>query len=370
MPTPQPRSLLLAGVAAAALLLATVSTSAAAGPEELFADAAAAGELAAGDVAALGLTGPQCLVAAPKPALLCIAYARAADRSERWDGVIVGPKGVELTARLLHRTAAAAEEGDDPSDDPKGRAAFNKALKKIRWGERVAWAHDYRLHDGDLAGAAEQPLTLPDGRAATLTAAGLRAADGTTLAVAPAPGRPLTRVTVYALPGAPLLVAAVDDAAADRGDVPCESRFVASGAASPGPPSNTPTPAAATCPDAVWCPPGYATLLPLLDRFCRDDFGPDAVAETAALADRGALVAEDLAVLFNAYGALYAYAFKQKTDYNAFFYGAGAPDALAAARPWLPRACRDAIGHFTTESLPASLRRARDDVKRLWSKHK
>ena len=370
MQTPQPRSLLLASAATAALLLATASAAGAAGPEELFADAVMAGKLTDGDVAMLGLTGPQCLVVAPKPALLCIAYARAADRSERWDGVIVGPKGVELTARVLYRTATAAAEDDDPSDDPKGRAALNKALKQIRWADRVGWSYDYSLRDGQLAGAPEQPVTLPDGRAATLTAAGLRAADGTTLAVAPVPGRPITRVTVYALPGSPLLVAAVDAAAADRGDVACESRFVVSGAAPPRPPSDTAAPLAAACPDAVWCPPHYATLLPLLDRFCQDDFGPDAVAETAALADRGALAAEDLAVLFNAYGGLYAYVFKQKTDYNTFFYGAGAPEALAAARPWLPRACRDAFGRFTTKTLPASLREARDAVKRLWAKHK
>lgn len=77
-----------------------------------------------------------------------------------------------------------------------------------------------------------------------------------------------------------------------------------------------------------------------------------------------------LGVFFNAFGALYNYPFKQRVEYNGFFYGAGAPKSETGARAWLPSACRDAFGHYTAKTVPASLRKARDGLKALWSEYK
>ncbi|TNF28507.1 MAG: hypothetical protein EP329_17790, partial [Deltaproteobacteria bacterium] len=284
--------------ATTALALAGVAPGAAhaSGPREVFVEAAFAARLGEGDVGILE-TVPACFLSDKRAScVFCVGRAVAADKSERLTGVIVHAKGPATTATLQVLTAAAAADGDDPSDDPKGRAAVNRALDRARWAHEVAWVQDYTLRSGKLEGGATQEVALPDGRKATLDATGLRVSDGTRLAIAPAPERPLTYVSVYALPGTPSLIAAVYDARAEDRDAVAESRFVLStreGAA----PATVALPADAACPDGVWCPPHYAALRPLLERFCGDDFGDDAVAEVTALAERGALDAEDLSVL-------------------------------------------------------------------------
>jgi|GEM_PF-3492103 len=354
-------------VAVGGLLCSTLASAQAAGPRELFIDAAFGGALGEDDAFMLE-TLPDCFLGSRKTtSVFCVGRAVGADKSARWYGVVATPDRVVAQSDLAVLTAKAAAADGDFADVPKGRAVVNRALGKVKWDAPLTWVHDYSVRDGALKGDAEQTVSLPDGRKATLTAAGLRVDDGTALLVPTVAGRPLMYVSVYAIPKTAVLVAAVEDATGAGEDAVVDNRFVFSEPGSAGP--STGPPVDASCPDSTWCPPRYGALKPLLDRFCSDDFGDDAVAETAALAKRGELTGEDLAVLFNTYGALYGYVFKRKTDYNRFFYGGDAPKA-GVARPWLPPPCREAIAKYTAKTAPASLREARDAVKKLWRKHK
>ena len=358
---------------ALALGLATLTGGArAAGPHELVAEAAARGKLGPEDVGTLELGESTCLLGSKAQRLLfCLGYTRGEDGGERWDGLIVGARGVEFSRAVLARGA----DDDVATDDRGGRAALNKALAKVRWDEEVAWSHFYELRGGKVGPATDAPnFTTPAGRDADITSAGVRVSDGTTLALGPVPDRVLTRVWIFALPGTSGFVALANDAKADRRDSPSETRVAVS--AAPAGPERSPTgpasgPAApAACPHGGWCPPGYAALYPHLERFCAESWDGTDLAAVRDLAARGELSDEDLSVLFNTYGALYAYAFKQKRDYNAFFYGAGLDEASARDKAWLPPSCRTAIGRFTSDKMPPRLRQARDDVKALWQRHK
>ena len=202
------------------------------GPEQRFIDAARSGQLRAGDVGALELAGPACFVGSKKSgALLCVGHARAADRSERWEILIVDATGVAFSAQVLGLSAAAAAAGDEPRADAGGLAKANGALRAVRWSDELRWSHTYTLHGGKLDGGGTSSLTLPDGRTATITEAGLEASDGTRLEVAPTAGFPRTRVTVYAVPGSSRLVAVVNDDDANGGGAVCTTRVIVSGSA-------------------------------------------------------------------------------------------------------------------------------------------
>lgn len=349
---------------AAALLCATAPTRAA-DALEVFVDAVHAGTLAGGDTAALNLDAPECVLGSTKTKqLFCIGFSRSDGGAMTWEGVVIGPGGVEVRAVLDRQAGASA----DARGDAAGLATITKALAKASWAELPRSA-EFSMKDGVRVGAAGA-LALPGGRTGAVTATGVRASDGAELAIPPVAGRGAMWVDVYGLPGTALLVAAVSD----RQGALVDSRFIVSGAAAPPGPETGPEeeePAAAvSCPPGVWCPAKYGALWPHLDRFCADRFDAGALAAVAAQAESGALGGDELAVLFNAYGALYAYEFKRRTEFNSFFYGAGAAETTAKERAWLPPACRAAFGRYTAKTVPASLRKARDGVKALWRKYR
>lgn len=128
------------------------------------------------------------------------------------------------------------------------------------------------------------------------------------------------------------------------------------------------------CPKGVHCPPNYTRLYPYLGRFCADRVAGADLAQLRSDVDAGKLVAADLRVLFNSYGALEGYPFKND-KLRGFFYGPSHPKPTAGGpfpRPdasrssWLPASCRRAYASVQPGTQPARLREYRDAVKKLW----
>ncbi len=311
----------------------------AASAAEVAADAARLGKLDVVDVASLELQHPTCLLWSPKTRqAFCVAIERhRGPASVRYVGVIVGATARSATRHVL---ATFDEADDEMVGDAAGVAAINKALSGVSWSARPVVSDSYTVK----APAPSRPARIE-------LAKGSVRAD----------------VEVLAVAGEPVVVAVADcsdSTCSARGTL--TSRFVMA----------SQDPAVVACPTGMWCPPNHAVLAPFLGQLCRGnptDTDADAVAKCA---QRGELVADDLAVLFNAYGALYGYTFKTRTEFNRYFYGprgtppASAEEGSTSVNSWLPPSCRNAIGLTKRSELTKAQRHFRDRVKATWRKHR
>lgn len=116
----------------------------------------------------------------------------------------------------------------------------------------------------------------------------------------------------------------------------------------------------AACPATASCPERYGRLEPYLALLCTGELGKAHIDILRGERDRGAITQGDLAVLFNAVGAMDGYTFKRLASLNAFFYGG--PDGA----PWLPSACRMSMKKGKRSKPQKSVRASGDRVRALW----
>ena len=117
---------------------------------------------------------------------------------------------------------------------------------------------------------------------------------------------------------------------------------------------------AKACTAKANCPSDYAQLAPYLGSFCAGTTSDASLELLKKEVELKTISKKSLGLLFNTYGAMYGYEFKQETWMNPFFY---TPDAA-----WLPQACRGKIkSAASAKVMPLRMTRLRDRVKAIWN---